>query len=561
MNELFNELITDIVLLGEAVKKPKAKPEKAKKPSDAKVSKGGKWYSADPEAGGEYVGRYVGTKWIDATPEEKAKEKQKAGTPKKIGSTGVGAGSEKDKQRDVKPQLPTTKPSTGTKKPVSIQQTKPTKYTSKETTWLASQVFGSILSDKSVSITRGKISAKVRQVVDPTTGEGIDTRTSEGRRRALKVIDTQLQKLEKPTKDACTRLTQRGTPAQKQRIKKWLGNVGELHTLREMLAADVEAYLLPDSYPKNDLVVFTEDKERGLRVTEISVKSSTGEEVGKLGSNARVPLHAAVEGKKIVINGKEYNAEDAVDAAMLVYSQLIRFGTEGHIFGEERQIVVKNEKRKNFDKKLIDKAIELSKQGKKSAQELLLQARKITPDDVDKFEQSSLLGKNVSPEQAELTKFYLDQIRQQATENSDFRLGSIREIFTQQITGIIEDTGSSLSFESDLVAVKFSSESGYEGIKITPAEIMQKRVKQELGIDDFSQLPVGEQLKKLGGWRLGTRGLNTHHPKTREAMYGYAGAIINLAPPTSFLKPEDKLSPREFVSFVKTANTPKSKIK
>lgn len=457
------------------------------------------------------------------------------------------------KQASAKPEQPEA--------PTSVQQAEPTKYASKETTWLASQVFGSILSDKSVTITRGKISAKVRQVVDPTTGEGIDTRTPEGRRRALKVIDTQLQKLEKPTKDACTRLIQRGTSGQKQRIKKWLGNVGELHTLREMLAADVEAYLLPDSYPKNDLVVFTEDKERGLRVTEISVKSSTGEEVGKLGSNARVPLHSAVEGKTITLNGKEYSAEDAVDAAMLVYSQLIRFGTEGHVVGEKREIVVKNEKRKNFDKDLIDKAIELSKTGQKSAQELLLRARKITASDIDNFEQSSLLGKDISTEQRELITFYLNQIREQVTKNKDFRLGSIREIFTQQITDILQDTDSSLAFESDLVAVKFSSEAGYEGIKITPSEIMQERIKQELGVTDISQLSIGDQLKKLGNWRLGTRGLNTHHPKTRDPMYGYAGAIINLAPPTKFLKPEDKLSPKQFVSFIRTANTPKSKIK
>lgn len=115
MNDILNELITDIVLLGEAVKKPAKKstkkpaPEKEKKPSTAKVSKGGKWYTADPKAGGEYVGRYDGTKWINATPEEKAKEKQKAGTQ------GYGKDFVGKQGRGIMPQQPSPqiqKPST-----------------------------------------------------------------------------------------------------------------------------------------------------------------------------------------------------------------------------------------------------------------------------------------------------------------------------------------------------------------------------------------------------------------------------------------------------------------
>lgn len=90
-------------MLGEAGKKPSGKPvkkpaqQKDKKPASAKYTTGGRWYTADPKKGGEYVGRYDGTKWINATPEEKAAEKQKA--TKKIGSTGVDAGLEKKKQK------------------------------------------------------------------------------------------------------------------------------------------------------------------------------------------------------------------------------------------------------------------------------------------------------------------------------------------------------------------------------------------------------------------------------------------------------------------------------
>lgn len=108
-------------MLGEARKKPVKKPvkkpaqQKEKKPPSAKYTTGGKWYTADPKKGGEYVGRYEGQKWINATPQEKAAEKQKAGGPGRIGSTGVDAGLEKKKQRVAaslrgqQPSVPTPK--------------------------------------------------------------------------------------------------------------------------------------------------------------------------------------------------------------------------------------------------------------------------------------------------------------------------------------------------------------------------------------------------------------------------------------------------------------------
>ena len=80
MNELANELIKEIVLLGEAEKKPPkknptAKKEKDKKPSNAKYQSGGKWYS--DSAFTNYVGRMERGKWVPATPEEKATERGK----------------------------------------------------------------------------------------------------------------------------------------------------------------------------------------------------------------------------------------------------------------------------------------------------------------------------------------------------------------------------------------------------------------------------------------------------------------------------------------------------
>ena len=115
-NPLREVFINDLIMLGEAGKKPSGKPvkkpaqQKEKKPPSAKYTTGGRWYTADPEKGGEYVGRYEGPKWINATPQEKAAEKQKAGGTKGYGKDFIGT-----QGRGIMPQQPslqTPKPKT-----------------------------------------------------------------------------------------------------------------------------------------------------------------------------------------------------------------------------------------------------------------------------------------------------------------------------------------------------------------------------------------------------------------------------------------------------------------
>jgi hypothetical protein len=74
MTDLLKEFITDILSLGEAGKKPTP----VVKPSNAKFTVGGKWYTSDPEKDGVYVGRVAGSKWVPATPAEKASELNKS---------------------------------------------------------------------------------------------------------------------------------------------------------------------------------------------------------------------------------------------------------------------------------------------------------------------------------------------------------------------------------------------------------------------------------------------------------------------------------------------------
>jgi hypothetical protein len=577
MKDILKEIISEFYLITEG--KGKDIKPRAKRGSNPVLTKGdgvvpsglwgsGRYYYKDKGLV-QYAGTVDGTgedrTWVPAAvrpkPASGRKSKNSAPTIKPT-ATPIGVAPEPASGRKSKPSTPTIQPTATPTKPMrgktTTAQEAPSKYVNAYDQWLASQVFGSVFSQGSTKLTRGKNKITVRLVQD-ATGKGIEANTPEGIKKSLQIIDAQLKNLETPIKDACIQLGQNTDNNQRQRIKKFMGNVGELYTLREMLATGTESYLLPDSYPKNDIVTLLQDKKRGLKITEISVKSSTGEKVGAMGANAREPLHATVEDKKIVIGGKEYDATNAIDASILIYSQLLRFATEGYIVGEKREIVVPPDKMKNFDKATIEQSIELSKQGKKKAQDLLLKARKITPKDIEDFKNSSLYGKNMTPEHAELTNYYLNQLLKQVNKNGDYRLEYTKDLFTNQIADIFEKTDSNLVFESDLVAVKFSAANGYEGIKITPAEIMRQRVIDNVG--DITQLSKRDQLEKLGGWRLGTRGLNTHHPKTRAPKHGYFGAIFNMAPPTKWLTPTDKLSPKEFINYINSQQTPSSKMK
>jgi hypothetical protein len=53
-----------------------------KKPSNAKFSVGGKWYTSDPNSGGKYVGRVTQGKWIPATANQTTKPTKKLPTAK-----------------------------------------------------------------------------------------------------------------------------------------------------------------------------------------------------------------------------------------------------------------------------------------------------------------------------------------------------------------------------------------------------------------------------------------------------------------------------------------------
>jgi ribosomal protein L27 len=416
--------------------------------------------------------------------------------------------------------------------------------------WQANTAFEGLFTSSPQTIIRNGQNIEVRQVIDPKTNQPIDTDTDEGRARAVEVINTRLEQIDSEIKTAATLLGKKGKrgPAkdERQRIFKWLGNVGELAAMRELLMAGAETYLLPDSAVKNDMLVIRGDKERGLTMMEVSVKSSTGTAFGKLGANARSQLHSGVEGKEVQRGDPPapYKASDAIDAELTTYTQFMRFMSEGHI----RQGNVQNVNDENkFDQTMI--AQFRADNNDVISQDEFMQARKLTSADIEAFKSSPLYEKlqnnpKISQEIKTLMEQTLERLTSMVNEGKDVRLSAMKEFLTDGLADIYEETNSVVSFESDLVGATFSGKNGLEGVTITPSGCMKQRAEDEYG--DIAKMNPREQFKVLGNLRLGTRGLG----RKKEDSGGYLGAIVNFAPPINLIQQNDRLSPANFIKYM-----------
>lgn len=447
------------------------------------------------------------------------------------------AAVDKNLSTDTKP---TTPASNAAEKTPAADQPEPTIST--QSSAAANEVFGSLLSAP-VTVAPGVLA---RQIIDPETKKPVDVTSTAGRKRALKVIDEQLQRIDPQLKEILGKITNKES-TEGQNVFKWLGNVGELHTLREILQGGAPAYLLPDSNPDNDIVIVRSNgKNRDVTISEISVKSSTGDISGGRGANARKSLHNSVAGKEMVIDGQPYNAVDVVDSSMATYIEFTQFFTDGFFTGRQRNIEVPNEDLKKFDSELLQKAITASKSTdkveRKGAQTLFLQSRKITNDDIATFEQH--LGTlNLKPEHKAIMGHYLGQLKDAVKANPNFNAIDIRKLFTQQIATILKNTNSSLNFNQDVASVKFTA-NGFESVSIVPAETVRARV---------GKADVEEQMKILN-FSLRTRALDTYDRKTKAPKKGYLGPIINMSPPSKILKPGDRLTPTDYLKRIGIAN-------
>ena len=166
-----------------------------------------------------------------------------------------------------------------------------------------SEITENMVSDSGRTLPNG---TRVRDILDES-GNPIEVNNSEGRKKAAEVIRTRLNGLESKIKEAIDNF------GETVEVKKWLGEVGEMSALAQILEQDVEAYLLTDSERKNDIVFVKPNGEEGALDTGfLSVKTTLkGEQVNKLGANCKADLEKLSEGAKPIfestVNGKTFN--------------------------------------------------------------------------------------------------------------------------------------------------------------------------------------------------------------------------------------------------------------
>ena len=166
-----------------------------------------------------------------------------------------------------------------------------------------SEITENMVSDEGRSLPNG---TRVRDILDES-GTPIQVNTPEGRKKAAEIIRARLSGLDSKIKEAVKNF------GETVEVKKWLGEVGEMSALSQILEEDVEAYLLTDSERKNDIVFIKPSGEEGsLDTGYLSVKTTLqGEQVNKLGANCKADLDKLSESAKPVfettINGKSFN--------------------------------------------------------------------------------------------------------------------------------------------------------------------------------------------------------------------------------------------------------------
>jgi hypothetical protein len=185
------------------------------------------------------------------------------------------------------------------KKKLSIEQ----KNKLKEKFSKKSEITENMVSDSGRTLPNG---TRVRDILDES-GNPIEVNTPEGRKKAAEVIRIRLNGLESKITEAIDNF------GETVEVKKWLGEIGEMSALAQILEQDVEAYLLTDSERKNDIVFVKSNGEEGALDTGfLSVKTTLeGEQVNKLGANCKADLEKLSEGAKPIfestINGKTFN--------------------------------------------------------------------------------------------------------------------------------------------------------------------------------------------------------------------------------------------------------------
>lgn len=327
----------------------------------------------------------------------------------------------------------------------------------------------------------GERKISVRQVLDEN-GNPIDISTTEGRKAASRRLDERIKQSHKITLEALKDFP-KNTPA-----SQWVGEIGEMYALKELLDQDVEVYMAAASNPESDLIKVDRSGPKGLIIVEISAKATKEQgAVGVQGANARAIFSKMGEGKQATIPGIEgpVSAKTAVNIVYDVREKLGGMLTDGMVVevpGEtDRALELSDEELA----KCTDEYQALYKQsgarsgGKSVRQNFALyeRSRIIQDDDVTKLETQMLSdidrNKRKTAEEKErekvIVKHYIERLRKRMVGKP---LSDLRQATLDDVGEIYDNTDppTDLVIDSDLVVIRFNAQTGVPEVKIAKWE-------------------------------------------------------------------------------------------
>lgn len=414
----------------------------------------------------------------------------------------------------------------------------------------------------------------VRQIIDEN-GQVLDIKDPTQRRKAIEILNARIQKFhdDGTIRKICDVLAQKDLPRSVQtQLNKWLGNLGEVCGLRDMLEAGIESYMLQDSNAKNDIISVIDCGGTGgtanIQLVGISTKSSRGKKAGRIDANALSYISDTVAGKMVQLDygragrsSKTFKAENVATGLFSMQKAMFRTLTRGTVekAGAGKRKIVLPADDSGWDMTMFQQAVDKQKSGA-GGQRVLLQARKITPKDIEDMfltpgnpvgdkllsDLTRIMDNNSAAAQALIqTLCYRLLGTMKKNKGTHFSLIDFNDWFTNEIVNIIDkphqDTKqpSSLVFESDMMLASFDAEKGYVGMRLVTGESMTTAVERRY--PEFSEMNTLDKLKQVLGWVVNPRGLVSSEGQ------GYVDAQQRAKPPVKLLKPADYKTIDKFV--------------
>jgi hypothetical protein len=366
---------------------------------------------------------------------------------------------------------------------------------------------------------------EVRQMVDES-GNIVDVSTPDGRKKAVEILDKRLQSINEKTQTAI-----RNFDTGLVQVQKWLGEVGEITALKQILEQDVEAYLLTDSERKNDIAfVKSNGEDAELSTGFISVKTTKGGGgVNKRGANCKADLDKLVKtgDEEYEVNGLKLKPTNVLGSIVDVKSGLFKQFT-GKSSGEINEKVIVNGKQQKLTRydeskhpNVDPKEVVTDSKGNKyfASQAAFLRNKELTEKDVEDFfnnpendkyftnldKPSSGNPNNIADEEdLNNTKEYIKGILLDRVKNwkqiypgltKPFTLGDLHQVMFEVVGSVIEDANIKVGVTGDTMAVHYTEGNAEPKIGVIKKEDANGPV--QAAYEEISQVK-DERIRRMG---------------------------------------------------------------